>query len=571
MPDKSKWHHGHTICKFTENDPEIKWSLYDFYDWIPFVLTFTLPWSCRIFSQTHRIIMEDHSSTHTFPNLHHHPHRPSLHRSVSSLQSPEVGYPSSQPPLDILEQYGGRGEQCTTPFPTSSTSSAGRRESGGGGRGGLDGDGSLGGHLGGESGSGGHFANAWYGTNIKEEVWDDGESCESTADDLYGKGNGYGNTHDVFYTRNCGREDGRDGVSSFAVGGCNARVQENHNAYVQPNCEAKNDTVYYREANISHLNKQNAVFSQGAAVSFSDSSVDDCRTDGYSAVSDSYLAGEEDFGSSRSSGEEMLPPAELETGTWASLSPTSQSTDPREAGCRGGADSHAFATGCHLQRSPAGVNSGTYTQKLDSFSEAFFSHRKRGFPAIPGGDSLGRKWDIEAGKRESPGLVKSRRSCAFDSMSDSYLPPSSSPPTHPSLHPLLSPPPPSHLMSSVLSPPPTPLPPPSLSPTKVDSSGAFGGNGHSALKGAESLDALQFFPSRLQSLPSVHPPGMLWKFPLLSHCFPQASADSSSRPSHCSEYNNITGKTSYVCLVWIVLATNLCQPLGPTWQMHTSS
>ncbi|XP_071750357.2 uncharacterized protein LOC139907758 [Centroberyx gerrardi] len=486
--------------------------------------------------------MEDRSSTHTFPNLHHHHrHRPSLHLNIPSLQSPELGYPSSQPPLDALEPYGGRGEQPTTSFPTSSASSGGSRESGGGDRGGMDGDAGVGGHLGGERVLGGHFADPWYGAGIKEDVWDDGESCESAVDDFYGKGGCYGNVNDVFYTRNCSSEDGRDGVNSFAVVGRNARVKANYNSYAHLSCEAKNEPVYNREANVSHFNKQNILYNRGAAVSFGDSSVDD----GHSRVNDSYLGVEEDFGSSRSSGEDPPPPAELEPGTWVNLSPPCQTPEAGEARWRGDADSRTLASGCQPQRSPIGVNSGNYTQKLDSFSEAFLSHRKRGFPVIPGGDSFGRIWEFGVGKVESQ--MKSRHSCAFDLRPDSYRRLSSSPPPHPPLPSLPSPPPPFHLMSSVLSPPPTPLPPPSLSPPKMDSPGAFGGIGHSSSKGGESLGTLQFFPPRLQSLPSVHPSGMIWKFPVLSHCFPQPAGDASSiegnlRPSHCSDYSNVAAQ-----------------------------
>ncbi|GLD53648.1 transcriptional-regulating factor 1-like protein [Lates japonicus] len=269
--------------------------------------------------------MDDRSSTQSFPNVHHHRHRPSFHLTLPSLQSPDAGY---QPTLDSLEQYGSRGEESTMPFPTPNTPSGGRRGSNG---------------------------------------------------------------------------------------------------------------------------------------------------------------------------------------------------------------------GCLPQRSHITINSGTYTQKLDSFSEAFLSQRKRRFPVIPSGDS--QIWEFGVGRGESPGSVKSRHSCAFDS--DSYLPPSSSSsPAHPSLPSFPSPPTSSQLMSSVLSPPPTPLPPPSHSPSKMDSPGAFGGTGHSVSQGGESLGTLQFFTSRIQSLPSV-PSGMIWKFPLLSHCFPQSSGDPNSsegnlRSSHGADYGNVT-------------------------------
>ncbi|KAM7366152.1 hypothetical protein PAMP_015617 [Pampus punctatissimus] len=450
--------------------------------------------------------MEDRSSTHTFPSHHHHRHRPSFHLTLPGNQSPEVGYPSSQHVLDSLEQYGSRGEESVTSFPTSITSSGERKGSNGGDRGflntsgsALDGDVNLGGHFDRESSLGGHFVDSWYGSSKKEDVWDDGESCESTADDFYNKSGCYRNTNDVFYTRDC----------------------------------AKTDTVYIRDANVSHYTKQTSSYNR------SDGSVDYCRTD--SRVSDSYLGREEDYGSS-GSGEDQLQPAEVEQGPWLSYSPLSQTGDGR---WRGASDTHALASGCLPQRAPMSINSGTYTQKLDSFSEAFLSQRKRRFPVIPSGNSSGHIWDFGVGKGESSGLIKSRHSCAFDT--DSYLPPSSSssPIYPPSLSSFPSPPTSSHLMSSVLSPPPTPLPPPSHSPSKMDSPSAFGGTTHSGSQGGETLGGLQFFASRLQPLPSVHSSGMIWKFPLLSHCFPQSSDDPSSiedniRPSHGSEYANIT-------------------------------
>ncbi|KAG7243287.1 hypothetical protein INR49_011740 [Caranx melampygus] len=165
-------------------------------------------------------------------------------------------------------------------------------------------------------------------------------------------------------------------------------------------------------------------------------------------------------------------------------------------------------------------------------------------PCDPSGESSGQMWEFGLGKAESPGLVKSRHSCAFDG--DSYLPPSSSSsPAHPSLPSFPSPPTSSHLMSSVLSPPPTPLPPPSHSPSKMDSPVAFGGTGHSVTQGGEALGTLQFFTSRLQSLPSVRSPGMIWKFPVLSPCISQSSGDPSTnegnqRSSHGAEYSSVT-------------------------------
>ncbi|KAK5893661.1 hypothetical protein CgunFtcFv8_006513 [Champsocephalus gunnari] len=308
--------------------------------------------------------MDDSSSTQSFPDLNHHRHHPSFHLTLPGHQSPEVGYPSSQPALDPLEQYGRGGEESSNILLASNTSSGGRRGSSGGDRGFLD-------------------------------------------------------------TRR-----------------------------------------------------------------------------------------EEDYGSSCGSGEDQLQGAEGE-GPWVRVSPSSQ---PGEGRWSGAADQHTLNSGCLTQD----------TQKLDSFSEAFLSQRKRIFPMIPCGDSF---WEYGVGRGESRGY-KPRHSCAFDS----YLPPcTSSSPAHP------SPPTSSHIMSSVLSPPPTPLPPPSHSPSKMDSPGGLGVSGHSVSQGRDSL---QFFPSHLQSLPSIHSSGMIWKFPVMSHTFTHTSGDpgiteGNLRPSHGNDYGNI--------------------------------
>lgn len=470
--------------------------------------------SGRHYSFTQRAIMDDRSSTQSFPNLHqhHHRHRQPFHITLPGLQSPDLGYPSPQPALDPLEQYGSRVEESTTSYPTSSTSSGGRRTSSGGDRGllntslsGFDGNANMGGQRDGESGIGSHFADTWYGGSKKEDIWEDGESCESIAEDFYSKGDCYGNANDVFYPMNCGSDEGvrRE-----------LRANYNHVGY-----EAKSEAVYNREANTSLFTKQSTSYNRNVAGSFSDSSVEYCRTD--SRVSDNYLGREEDYGSSCGSGEEQLPPADVE-GPWLSVSPSSQTGESRWT---------------HLA-SPISIGSGSYTQKLDSFSEAFLSHRKRRFPVFPSLDSSGQMWDFG----QFPGLVKkSRHSCAFDS--DSHLPPSSSSsPTQPSLASFPSPPTSSHLASSVLSPPPTPLPPPSHSPSKMDSPITIGGSGHSVSQGGESV---QFFTSRLQSLPSIHSSGMIWKFPLLAHRFSQSSDDHSNIEGN---YSNIPGEELRVLL-----------------------
>ncbi|TNN53253.1 hypothetical protein EYF80_036544 [Liparis tanakae] len=323
---------------------------------------------------------------------------------------------------------------------------------------------------------GGHLSDTWYGGSTKEDVWDDVEDCESAADGSYRRGDCYSHANDVFYPVNCGSEER-----------ARRKLREDYSNYAHAGCEG--GAVYNREADVSHFITQAASYSRPAAGSFSENGGD------YSRASDHYVGREEDYGSSCGSGEDQLQPAEVE-GPWLRASPSS-----------------------------------SYTQKLDSFSEAFPSQRKRRFPMVPGGNASG----------------QIRDSCAFDS--DSYLPPSSSsssPPTHPSLLSFPSPPSSCHITSSVLSPPPTPLPPLN-SPPEVDSPVACGVTGHSTSQGGESLGALQFFASHLQSLPSVHPPGMLWRFPPLTHRFQQSSGDpgvmeGDLRPSHGGGYGNITGE-----------------------------
>ncbi|XP_040038805.2 uncharacterized protein LOC120822900 isoform X3 [Gasterosteus aculeatus] len=458
----------------------------------------------RPFSYNERAIMDDPSSTQSFTNLQHHRHRPSFHLTLPGLQSPELGYPSCQPSLDPQEQYGSRGEDPTNSFPTSFTSSEGRKGSSGGDRGflttsgsGLDGGANLGGHLDGGSGLGGHFSDTWYGDGRKEDVWEDGENCESAEGTFYRRGDGFGKANDGFYSVNCGSEE--------AV---RRKLRADYNNCTQVSCEAKGDTVYDREANANHFTKQTTPWG-----SFSNS-VD------FSRLSDNYLGREEDYGSSCGSGEDQLQPAEGD-GPWFGAS---LSSHPGEGRWRGAADPVG----------PLGVSGVTYIQKLDSFSEAFLSQRRRRFPMIAGGDSSGQVWDFGTGRVESPGSVKSGHSCAFDS--DTRLPPSSSssPPTHPSLLSYPSPPTSSHIMSSVLSPPPTPLSPHSHSPSKMDSPVQFGGSGHSVSQGGQSL---QFFAPHLQSFSPVRPAGMIWKFPQQTLGFPQSPGD--PRPSHGSDYGNV--------------------------------
>lgn len=420
--------------------------------------------------------MEGHSSTQSFSNLQHHHHRPtSFPLTLSGFQSPDAGYPPSYSAQDSQDQYGGRAEESTASFLASNASSGLRRGSSGSDRvflttsgSSLDGDAGLGGHFGGESRLGSHFDDSWYG---KKGIWDDGESGESAANDFHSKTDCYSNTNDVFCTMNCAPEEGD-----------RWRIRSNYNSYGQ------SEGVCSREGSGSHFSKQ--------VVSYS-------RTD--SKLSDHYAGGEEDYGSSCGSGEDQLQPAEAE-GSWLTVSPTGEAEVSSQAGgrWRGAADDHSLGSG-----SPVGVNGRTYPQKLDSFSEAFLPQRRRRFQMPPDRDS-GQIWENGLGRGDNSGSVKSRQSCAFEP--DTYLHPSSS--SLSSSFP--SPPTSSHLMSSVLSPPPTPLPPPSQSPSKADSPSTQGGSGH---VGGESLGGLQFFSPRIQSS------GIIWKFPLLSHCFPQLSAD----------------------------------------------
>ncbi|XP_070400363.1 transcriptional-regulating factor 1 isoform X2 [Nothobranchius furzeri] len=406
--------------------------------------------------------MEDRSS---FANLQHPRLRPSFSLTVHGFQSSEAGCPTSQPAQDSLEHYGTREQESPASFLTSNVSSGPRRMSS------LDGD----------AGLGGHFDDSWY---AREGMWDDGESGESTAEDFHGKS--YAN--DAFCTMSCGAEEEdrwriRSNLSS--CGGC-----EDKSDYSRPAFTTQ-EVSYNRAGSFSGTT--NSKLSQ-------------------------YTAGDEDYGSSCGSAEDQLQPAEAE-GSWISGSRTG-GTEVRgqpEGRWRGPADSHSLSSGCVSQRSPVDISSRTYTQKLDSFSEAFLSQKKRRFQTL-GVDSSGQIWENGMG---TAGMIKSIQSCAFDS--DSGLPPSSSSsssPACPSLLPFPSPPTSSHLMSSVLSPPPTPLPPPSHSPSKTDSPSTQGGSRH-----PEPPGGLQFFSSHM---PSMHSSGMIWKFPLLSHCIPQPWTDPSS-------------------------------------------
>ncbi|XP_038130695.1 zinc finger protein 541-like isoform X1 [Cyprinodon tularosa] len=423
----------------------------------------------------HIFIMEGRSATQSFSNHQHHRHRPSF-LTLSGFQSSDAGFPPSHSIQDSQDHYGGRGEESTPAFLTSNTSTGMRRVNSGSDRvflttsgSSLDGDAGLGGHFGGESRLGGHFDDSWYG---KKGMWDDVESGESTADDFHSKEDCYSNTNDVFCTMNCVPEEGDKWT-----------IRSNYNNHGQ-------SEVCNREGSFS---KQSASYN---------------RSD--SKVSDHYVAGEEDYGSSCGSGEDQLQQAEAE-GSWLTVSPTGEAEirGLADGRWRGAAGPNVLASG-----SPVGANSRAYPQKLDSFSDAFLPQRRRRYQTPSDRDS-GQIWENGLGRGDNSGSVKMRQSCAFDP--DSYLHPSSS--SLSSSFP--SPPTSSHLMSSVLSPPPTPLPPASQSPSKADSPTSQGGTAHVVPQGEESLGGLQFFPPRVQSS------GMIWKFPLLSHCFPQLSTDPS--------------------------------------------
>lgn len=476
--------------------------------------------------------MDDESSSQSFPS-HHHRHHPFFHITLPGLQSPKQGC-VSPPAVDLLEQYGGREKEFTSSFMTSGSSPDVRRASGGCERALLSpnvhGGGALGDHLDHEVGLGGHFADTWYGGAIKREgdAWEDGKGFTGTGDDFYSDRSCYGAPSDAYLAN---------------ADGLRRKVKGASNIYSQCSFEAKDEAAYEREARSSN---------RGLAGSFSDSSLDYCRTD--SRVSDNYLSREEDYGSSCGSGEDQFQPAEPEA-PWINGSPSALTGEGR---WKVMTDTLASASGCHqLQRSPTGATCGTYPQKLDSFSDAFLSQRKKRFPVISSADSFGLGWDLGPRAAESPGSAKSRHSCAFDS--DSYLPAtSSSSPAHPSsLASFPSPPTPSHLMSSVLSPPPTPRPAPSYSPSKTDSPGVFRGAGHSVVQGGEAISALQFFTPHLQPLPPIHASGMIWKLPLLAHGYPQSSANLGNMKSnlrgerlgHCSEENaNLISSSHFLLL-----------------------
>lgn len=420
--------------------------------------------------------MNDHSFNQSFSSHHHHHHHqlPPCHLTLHNLQGLELEYPSSQPARDQLEEHGGTEEDPATAFLISSPSPGGRRVRNGSDRGllntssaCLNGDANVGDQLDGEFGTSSHFADTYgYCTNKREDTWEDGESFDNATEHFYSTGNGCIKMNDVFHIMNHNNEGIRQKLGADKT-----------------------------EASIS---RQTTPFIRSAS-----DGQEYCRTN--SNVSDNYVGRDEDHGSSCCSGDDHLHPAEIE-GSWFSASPS-----------RGLDETHMRDL---AQHSPVSLGSGTYPQKLDSFSDAFLSQRKGRFPTIPSDDSGGQIWEF--GRVGSPRLDRSRQSCTLDP--DSYLPPtSSSSPFHSSLACFPSPPTSSSLVSAVLSPPPTPRPPPSTSPPKMDFPATFWSTGQSTSSGGEPLGTLQFFPSYSQILPSVHTSGMIWKLPLMAHNLSQSS------------------------------------------------
>ncbi|KAK7909874.1 hypothetical protein WMY93_014558 [Mugilogobius chulae] len=307
--------------------------------------------------------------------------------------------------------------------------------------------------------------------------------------------------------------------------------------YTKANCYRghRSATSYNSCSQLTHNRKANASYAPKHATYFRDAAhssgnigLDYSRINSVSSDVD-----REDFGSSRGLNEEQS--SEVNTNPWLTgenIWREEQSITPQKS---------------------LGPNSRTYTQKLDSFSDAFMSQTKRRLPVITTADA--QFWD---------NTVRPRLSCSLDSDSSSpSLPSFPSPPT-----------------SNLLSPPPTPLTPASHSPSKVDSPGAGGLSLHGGVQAGEAVGPIQFFPVRPQSLLGPNSPGMVWRFPLLSHCFPQLSGESSSsecnaRASVTSSFNFNTGpKTVAQSLVSsspLVLQSSraLCSPVQHL--IHTTS
>lgn len=363
--------------------------------------------------------MNDHPSFSS--HLLHLHQLPSCHLTLHDLQGPDLGYPSSQPAPEPLEERGSQEDDPATPFLVSSPSPGGRRARGGSDGGLLDtslnGEAKARGPLDGELGESRHFPHSF------EYCPEDAEGFDAAAECFYSKGNGCVKENDVFHIMSPTYEGIRQ---SFRADKTEADASQQ-------------TTAFGRSA------------SDGREY---------CRTN--SSVSDHYAGRDEDYGSSCGSGEDHLQPADTE-GPWLGASPS-----------RGAAD--------QAQHSPARVGNGAFPQKLDSFSDAFLSLRKGRFPIIPRDDSGRQLWDFERGG--SPRPDTSRQSCAFEPDSY-LPPASASSPFHSSFASFPSPSTSSPLVSAVLSPPPTPRPPPSFSPAAFGGTGhpsSHGGDSLGALQ-----------------------------------------------------------------------------------------
>ncbi|KAJ0055517.1 hypothetical protein NL108_005369 [Boleophthalmus pectinirostris] len=317
---------------------------------------------------------------------------------------------------------------------------------------------------------GGHFEeeerHSWY---VPKETWDG--NTESSTDDYYAKAN-------------CHR--GHRGTTSYS------------------SCS---QLTYNRKANSGYVAKQtNATYFRDSEHNSGHIGLDYSRTNSVTSDLD-----REDFGGGLH--EERLQSSIADTGSWLI----------GENSWRGESCSSSFTP-----QKTLGLNSRTYPQKLDSFSDAFMSQAKRRLPVITTADA--HNWDS---------LVRPRLSCSLDSDSSS-----------PSLPSFPSPP-----SSNLLSPPPTPLTPASHSPSKVDSPSGGGLAVHAGAQGGEgAVGALQFFPVRPQSLLGPNSAGVVWRFPLLSHCFTQLAGETSSsegtaRASIASNLNYNTGPHNVQSLV----------------------
>ncbi|CAL8326635.1 unnamed protein product [Lota lota] len=473
--------------------------------------------------------MEDPSTTqqaNTHPPHHHLPN----HYSLTRLQSPRPGYTSTtcKSPSDLLLEPTGNGTehppQSSTTFPTSSSSwRSGENVAAGRGlqrvgRNGLNEDDDEAG------GPGDHLVHEWSAGGGTKEAWDGRGSCGSLASEFYGKDDYCRYTDRVFHERNVvDVENERDARDSFDMVFHNDGDKPSYNR--SDSYEVNYETVYDKDTN-SGLSVNHHMFYN--RDTFRQTSIDEGSTDGQSGLNHGYLGRIEDPGSSQSSSEgrsSQVPHTGLECG---------------DGSWRGG-EGWDFQGSASALRPP--VSNGRYTQKLDSFSEAFQPHRRKGLLAVADVDPTGRHGRFETGRGEFVGwAADTSQGCLYGPSLDSYIPTHSFFPSLPSLPSLPSPPHPSQLMPSVLSPPPTPLPPSSLSPSQVECSHPLATSaGHPLLREGENVGTIQFFPSHIPSHP--YPTGVIWKLPGLPHCYPQQSCDhraiteGNHRPNHGDEVN----------------------------------